>query len=89
MIKRDNEIYKWLVSKNPPSLHFDPIQKAWEQGDSSIMYQTMLGNWGWCKENQCPLDLLEVEKLAGGIGKIWYYNGPLLWVENYKNGVKL
>jgi antitoxin component YwqK of YwqJK toxin-antitoxin module len=81
----DQEIYDWAQDK----LHtdqFGPVEKAAKDGDYSTLFQTMLGNWNWCVEHGCPIDKLECEKRANGVGLYWHSNGKIWLRRELKNG---
>jgi hypothetical protein len=82
----DQEIYDWVKSNELYEDEFGPVRKAVEGGDYLTLFQTMLGNWNWCIDNYCPIDKLECEQRANGIGLNWHWNGQPSAREEWKDG---
>lgn len=80
------EIKKLAIDNDACNAQLNKFIQFIESGDELSAWQTVLGNYFWLKNRGFLMPLLEVEKLAGGIGKLWHKYGYLLREESYKNG---
>ena len=70
-MSKHEDCFKWMERIYLSDRQFKPVEKAFSQGDFEVMYRTLLASWYSKNNASCPLSLLEVSKLAGGIGYQW------------------
>jgi antitoxin component YwqK of YwqJK toxin-antitoxin module len=57
-----------------------------EEGKEKEAWQIVWVNVVWMNNRGAELDVLEVERLAGGVGKIYSESGQICFEGNYKDG---
>lgn len=81
-----NEIAEFAKQHKACSRQYKPFVKAIKEGNELLAWQIVVGNLDWLCSEGCELDLLEVEKLAQGVGVGFHLGGQLSYRNTYKNG---